>query len=56
LASKSVPQGREFTVERFGRYTQILRPGLNLIIPIVDRIGSRMNMMERVMDMRPAAR
>jgi regulator of protease activity HflC (stomatin/prohibitin superfamily) len=50
LGVKSVPQGREFTVERFGRYTQILRPGLNLIIPIVDRIGSRMNMMEQVMD------
>ena len=44
LGVKSVPQGREFTVERFGRYTQTLRPGLNLIIPIIDRIGSRMNM------------
>jgi len=45
-----VPQGAEFTVERFGRYTRTLRPGLNLITPIVDRIGSKMNMMERVMD------
>ena len=50
LGVKSVPQGREFTVERFGRYTQTLRPGLNLIIPIIDRIGSRMNMKEQVLD------
>ncbi len=50
MGVKPVPQGMEFTVERFGRYTRTLRPGLNLIIPIVDRIGSRMNMMERVLD------
>lgn len=47
---KRVPQGMEFTVERFGRYTRTLRPGLNLIVPIVDQIGSRMNMMEQVLD------
>src|SRR5262245_44496707 len=47
---KSVPQGREWTVERFGRYTRTLRPGLNLIVPLVDRIGSRQNMMEMVLD------
>ncbi len=46
----SVSQGEEFTVERFGRYTKTLRPGLNLIIPFIDRIGARLNMMERVMD------
>ncbi len=45
-----VPQGSEFTVERFGRYTRTLAPGLNLIIPVVDRIGSKMNMMEQVLD------
>jgi regulator of protease activity HflC (stomatin/prohibitin superfamily) len=50
MGVKSVPQGREYTVERFGRYTRTLRPGLNLITPIVDRIGARLNMMERVMD------
>ncbi len=50
MGVKSVPQGTEFTVERFGRYTRTLRPGLNLIIPVVDRIGARLNMMERVMD------
>ena len=50
MGVKTVPQGREFTVERFGRYTKSLRPGLNFIIPIVDRIGSKVNMMERVLD------
>ena len=47
---KSVPQGMEYTVERFGRYTRTLRPGLNLIVPIVDRVGRKINMMERVLD------
>jgi regulator of protease activity HflC (stomatin/prohibitin superfamily) len=47
---KSVPQGMEYTVERFGRYIRTLKPGLNLIIPLVDRIGARMNMMETVLD------
>ena len=47
---KRVPQGMEYTVERFGRYTRTLRPGLNLIVPIIDQIGSRMNMMEQVLD------
>ncbi len=50
MGVKSIPQGREYTVERFGRYTRTLRPGLNLIVPIMDRIGARLNMMERVMD------
>ncbi len=50
MGVKSVPQGEEYTVERFGRYTHTLRPGLNLIVPIVDRIGAKLNMMERVMD------
>ena len=38
---KTVPQGCNFTVERFGRYTRTLTPGLNLIIPFVDRVGAR---------------
>ena len=50
LGVKSVPQGMEYTVERFGRYTETLRPGLNLIIPIIDRIGHKINMMETVLD------
>jgi regulator of protease activity HflC (stomatin/prohibitin superfamily) len=45
-----VRQGMEYTVERFGRYTRTLSPGLHLIIPYVDSIGARMNMMETVLD------
>ena len=47
---KSIPQGYEWTVERFGRYTKTLRPGLNLIVPYIDRIGHKLNMMETVLD------
>lgn len=50
LGVKSVPQGMEYTVERFGRYTTTLRPGLNLIVPVVDSIGKKLNMMEQVVD------
>ncbi len=46
---KSVPQGREWTVERFGRFTKVLKPGLNLIVPYVDRIGRKLSMMEEVL-------
>jgi regulator of protease activity HflC (stomatin/prohibitin superfamily) len=49
-AVKIVPQGYNYTVERFGRYTRSLRPGLTLIIPFIDRIGRRINMMEQVVD------
>ncbi|WP_100753737.1 SPFH domain-containing protein [Vibrio salilacus] len=49
-AVKTVPQGSTWTVERFGRYTHTLQPGLNLIIPFIDRIGHKISMMERVMD------
>lgn len=49
-AVKTVPQGYGFTVERFGRYTNTLTPGLRFIIPFVDRIGAKMNMMEQVLD------
>lgn len=47
---KTVPQGSNWTVERFGRYTKTLYPGLNLIIPFVDKVGNKINMMERVLD------
>lgn len=47
---KTVPQGNHWTVERFGRYTLTLKPGLNFIIPFIDKIGHRINMMERVLD------
>ena len=46
---KTVPQGFNYTVERFGRYTRTLVPGLNIIIPFIDRIGAKMNMMEQVL-------
>lgn len=49
-AIKIVPQGSNFTVERFGRYTRTLSPGLNMIVPFFDRIGARLNMMEQVLD------
>lgn len=47
---KSVPQGEEWTVERFGRYTRTLKPGLRFLIPLMDKVGSRINMMETVLD------
>lgn len=46
---KIVPQGYNYTVERFGRYTRTLTPGLTVIIPYIDRVGHKMNMMERVL-------
>ncbi len=45
-----VPQGFQFTVERFGRYTKTLKPGLAFILPFVDRVGQKKNMMEQVLD------
>lgn len=47
---KTVPQGREFTVERFGRFTRTLKPGLHFLVPFIDSIGYKMNMRERVLD------
>ncbi|MCO6418698.1 SPFH/Band 7/PHB domain protein [Siccirubricoccus sp. KC 17139] len=47
---RTVPQGEIWTVERFGAFTRLLQPGLNLIIPYVDRIGRRMNVQEVVLD------
>jgi len=48
--AKTVPQGFNYTIERFGKYTRTLQPGLNLIVPFVDGIGRRMNMMEQVLE------
>jgi regulator of protease activity HflC (stomatin/prohibitin superfamily) len=50
MSVKAVPQGFEYTVERFGRYVKTLSPGLGMIFPVVDRIGAKMNMMETVLD------
>ena len=47
---KTVPQGWVWTVERFGAFTRLLQPGLNLIIPYVDTVGRKMNVQEVVID------
>jgi len=47
---KTVTQGYNWTVERFGRYTRTLSPGLQIIVPFIDRVGRKMNMMEQVID------
>src|SRR5215207_9210454 len=49
-AIKIVPQGREFTVEQFGRYTRTLKPGISFLTPFVEGIGRKINMMEQVLD------
>lgn len=51
--AKVVPQGYNWTVERFGRYTKTLKPGLNIIVPYIDTIGEKLNMMEVVLDIPP---
>ena len=50
---KTVPQGWNWTVERFGRYIRTLQPGLKIIVPFIDRIGRKQNMMEQVLDISP---
>ncbi|AOE49037.1 SPFH domain-containing protein [Kangiella sediminilitoris] len=50
LGVKTVSQGSQYTVERFGKYRKTLSPGLHIIIPIIDRIGAKVNMMEQVLD------
>ena len=49
-AIKIVPQGREFTVETFGRYTRTLKPGISFLTPFVEGVGRKINMMEQVLD------
>lgn len=50
LGVRTVPQGYAYTVERFGRYARTLGPGLGLIVPYVDQIGHKVNIMEQVLD------
>ncbi|WP_286019360.1 SPFH domain-containing protein, partial [Candidatus Venteria ishoeyi] len=50
MGIKSVSQGRQYTVERFGKYTNTLTPGLNFIIPFMDVVSHKLSMMEEVMD------
>jgi regulator of protease activity HflC (stomatin/prohibitin superfamily) len=47
---KVVPQGSNYTVERFGRYTRTLQPGLHILTPFVERVGYRLNLKEQVLD------
>ncbi|MGZ6040151.1 MAG: SPFH domain-containing protein [Phenylobacterium sp.] len=48
-AIKTVPQGFEYTVQRFGRYTRTLKPGITILTPFVESIGRRISMMEQVL-------
>ena len=48
-----VPQGYNYTVERFGKFTRVLKPGMHIIVPFFDRISNRVNMMEQVLEIPP---
>ena len=50
LGVRTIPQGYNYTVERFGRYSRTLGAGLGLIIPYIERIGHKVNVMEQVLD------
>ena len=50
LGVKTVPQGYEYTVERWGKFIKTLKPGLHIIIPVVDKLRFKQNMMEQVLD------
>ena len=50
---RMVPQGYHYTIERFGKYTRTLAPGLHIIVPVIDSVGNKMNMMEQVLDIAP---
>ena len=50
MGVKQVPQGYEWTIERFGRYTKTLQPGLAIIVPFVDSVGLKLSVMEQTLD------
>lgn len=49
-SARIVPQGFQYTVERFGRYIKTLDPGFHIIVPLIDRVGAKVSLMETVMD------
>ncbi|PID99931.1 MAG: paraslipin [Thiothrix nivea] len=53
MGVKMVPQGYAYTIERFGRYVRTLQPGLGLLVPVIYRVGHKVNMMEQVLDILP---
>src|ERR1041384_571777 len=50
MGVRTIPQGYAYTVERFGKYSRTLGPGLGLIIPYMERVGHKVNVMEQVLD------
>src|SRR3712207_9564948 len=50
MGVRTIPQGYGYTVERFGRYSRTLSPGLGLIVPYIETIGKKVNVMEQVLD------
>ncbi len=50
MSVKVVRQGYQYTIERFGRYTMTANPGINIVVPLMDRVGRKVNMMEQVLD------
>lgn len=50
---KQVPHGQEWTIERFGKYAYTIRPGLNLIIPFIDKVGSIQSLRDTALDIPP---
>ena len=52
-AIKIVPQGYEYTVERFGRYTRTLKPGITILTPFVESVRRKVSVMEQVLDVPP---
>lgn len=55
LTVKIVPQSEEWMLERFGRFSRILGPGIHIVIPYVERVGFKVNMREQVLDIPPQA-
>jgi regulator of protease activity HflC (stomatin/prohibitin superfamily) len=47
---KIVPQGYEWTIERLGRFRMVIKPGMSIVIPFIDRVGRRVNVQEQVLD------